>query len=85
MAVPQLPDPPKRARVLSFVSGKSGKSHKRVSGIKINLTETTKEKEARKMHTHADPTVAINEAQPGECEPNSSSCRHFGMSAEKLQ
>lgn len=40
-------------------------SHKSSNSIpRIDLTETAKDK--KKMHTKADPSVAISEAQPGE-------------------
>jgi hypothetical protein len=60
MAVPRS-DAPRRSRVLSFTSNKSGNS----SGKHVDLTENPKDKEARRMHTKADPTLAISEAQPG--------------------
>ena len=60
-----LPSPKKRGRVFSF-SGKSDKSHKSADSVhRISLTETHEEKVARALHTKADPTLAINEAQPG--------------------
>ena len=33
---------------------------------KIDMTETSKDKEIYHMRTKADPTVAMDEAQPGE-------------------
>ncbi|KGM92179.1 uncharacterized protein PADG_11717 [Paracoccidioides brasiliensis Pb18] len=55
----------KRSRVLSFTSNKSGRTHKSSgSGSKMDLTETHEEKEAKRMHTYADPTRAIQELQP---------------------
>jgi hypothetical protein len=53
--------------VFSFAGRKPDKGHRRGPSSKIDLRETHKEKEAKRMHTHADPTKAINEAQPGEC------------------
>ncbi|KAH6895203.1 hypothetical protein B0T10DRAFT_210281 [Thelonectria olida] len=50
---------PSKSRTLSFVSQKSHKS----SGSK-DLTETSAEKEAKRLHSKADPTLAINEAEP---------------------
>ncbi|KAI5463046.1 hypothetical protein BGZ63DRAFT_422447 [Mariannaea sp. PMI_226] len=48
-----------KSRTLSFVSQRSHKS----SGSK-DLTETHAEKEAKRLHSKADPTLAINEAEP---------------------
>ena len=43
-------------------------SHKSSNSIpKIDLTETARDK--KKMHTKADPTMAMNEAQPSERVP----------------
>ncbi|KAB5551121.1 hypothetical protein GE09DRAFT_1222930 [Coniochaeta sp. 2T2.1] len=62
---PQKPRP--RSRGFSFRSDKSHKSHKS-SGSKdqhkIDLHETHNEKESRRLHTKADPSVAMNEAEP---------------------
>ncbi|KAH8694035.1 hypothetical protein BGW36DRAFT_214605 [Talaromyces proteolyticus] len=66
---PPLPSPPPSAparhgRGFSF-SGKSEKSHRSSgSGPKQSLTETHEEKLRRSLHTKADPTLAMNEAQP---------------------
>ncbi|EFW14320.1 hypothetical protein D8B26_008186 [Coccidioides posadasii str. Silveira] len=64
--------PPDRAtrhnRMMSFTSNKSEKSSKthksRDSKPKVTLIESHREKEANRIHTHADPTRAISEAQP---------------------
>ncbi|KAK2734002.1 hypothetical protein FQN55_003063 [Onygenales sp. PD_40] len=66
MAVPEAQtNTPRHGRVLSFNSNKSEKTHKsRGSGQKIHYTESPKEKEANRIHTHADPTLAMNELQP---------------------
>ena len=59
---------PKRGRVFSFSSksSKSDKSHKSAGSVhRITLIETHDEKVARVLHTKADPTLAMNEAQPG--------------------
>ncbi|KAL1968287.1 hypothetical protein VTN77DRAFT_2122 [Rasamsonia byssochlamydoides] len=61
-----LPSPSstRRSRGISF-SGKSDKSHRSSgSGRKISLVETPAEKAKRVLHTKADPTLAMNEAQP---------------------
>lgn len=63
-----------RSRGFSFRSDKSHKSHKS-SGSKdhhhkIDLHETTAEKESRRLHTKADPSVAMNEAEPGMLRPS---------------
>ncbi|KAF9879794.1 hypothetical protein CkaCkLH20_02605 [Colletotrichum karsti] len=54
--------PRSRPRTFSFQSNKSHKSSG--STGKIDLHETTEEKEARRLHTKADPTVAMSEAEP---------------------
>ncbi|KAF3387853.1 hypothetical protein DPV78_012080 [Talaromyces pinophilus] len=55
---------PRRNRGISF-GGKSEKSHKSSgSHGKISLHETPEEKARRALHTKADPTLAMNEAQP---------------------
>jgi hypothetical protein len=57
---------PRRNRGISF-GGKSEKSHKSSgSHGKISLHETPEEKARRALHTKADPTLAMNEAQPGQ-------------------
>ncbi|OKL57622.1 hypothetical protein UA08_07310 [Talaromyces atroroseus] len=51
-------------RGISF-SGKSDKSRRSSnSGPKVSLTETAEEKYRRSLHTKADPTLAMSEAQP---------------------
>ncbi|KAI1978438.1 hypothetical protein LOZ51_000141 [Ophidiomyces ophidiicola] len=52
----------RHTRMLSFHSNKSEKSQG--SKTKEQLVETHREKEANRMHSHADPTRAINELQP---------------------
>lgn len=49
--------------MLSFGSRRSRNSAEGVS--KMDLTETSKEKSHRRMTSKADPTKAMNEAQPG--------------------
>ena len=66
-----LPVPPgqHRPRAQSTFSFRSNHSHHSSgSGHKISLTETHEEKESRRLHTKADPTMAITEAEP--CEYN---------------
>jgi hypothetical protein len=53
-------------RGISF-SGKSDRSSN--SGPKVSLTESAEEKYRRSLHTKADPTLAMNEAQPGTLSP----------------
>ena len=55
---------PRSKSLLSFGSVRSRKSSG--SGTKIDLTETPKDKSSRRMTTKADPSMAINEAQPGK-------------------
>jgi len=49
----------RRNSILSFRKSSSG------SIPKVNATETAKEKAAFHINTKADPTRAINEAEPG--------------------
>ncbi|KAJ9315252.1 hypothetical protein DTO271D3_4419 [Paecilomyces variotii] len=59
------PEAGKRGRVLSFHSNKSEKTHRSSgSGHKISLSESHDEKASRLLHTKADPTLAMQEAQP---------------------
>ncbi|KAJ3955241.1 hypothetical protein N0V92_008236 [Colletotrichum tropicale] len=51
-----------RPRTFSFQSNKSHKSSG--SSHKIDFHETPEEKEAKRLHTKADPTVAMSEAEP---------------------
>lgn len=54
---------PRKSRTFSFRSDKSqgsGNNHK------IDLHETSAEKEAKRLHSKADPTLAMQEAEPGE-------------------
>jgi hypothetical protein len=55
---------PKHHRGFSFHSDKSHKSSG--SKPKIDYKETHKEKEAHRIHTHADPNAAISAMQPCE-------------------
>ncbi|KAK5663344.1 hypothetical protein OQA88_3772 [Cercophora sp. LCS_1] len=50
----------RKSRSFSFRSDKSHGSHK------YDLTETHAEKDAKRLHTKADPTLAMNEAEPAE-------------------
>ncbi|OIW34563.1 hypothetical protein CONLIGDRAFT_675530 [Coniochaeta ligniaria NRRL 30616] len=70
----QQQKPRPRSRGFSFRSDKSHKSHKS-SGSKdqhqkIDLHETAAEKESHRLHTKADPSVAINEAEPAAVQAN---------------
>jgi hypothetical protein len=51
----------RKSRSFSFRSDKSlgSNSHK------VDLHETSAEKEAKRLHSKADPTLAMNEAEPG--------------------
>ena len=51
-----------RSRAFSFRSDKSQKS---AGSHHQQLTETHAEKEAKRLHSKADPTLAMNEAEPG--------------------
>ena len=56
---------PRSRSMLSFGSHKSpGNSPQKTN--KTDLTESPKEKAHRRMTSKADPTMAMNEAQPGE-------------------
>lgn len=51
---------PRKSRTFSFRSDKSQGS----GNHKIDLHETSAEKEAKRLHSKADPTLAMNEAEP---------------------
>lgn len=60
-----------KSRGFSFHSNKSSKAEKKDIGSSArrvtttNLHETSAEKESKRLHTKADPTVAMQEAEPG--------------------
>lgn len=56
----QKPAPSRKSRTFSFRSDKSRSS----GSHKVDLRETPAEKEAKKLRTKADPTVAMQEAEP---------------------
>lgn len=65
----QLPMAPgqQRPRTKSTFSFRSNHSHHSSgSKDKIQLTESHEEKEARRLNTKADPTMAMTEAEPCE-------------------
>ncbi|KAI1176840.1 hypothetical protein F4777DRAFT_235272 [Nemania sp. FL0916] len=51
-----------KSRAFSFRSDKSQKSAN--GPAKVDLTETSAEKEARRLHSKADPRMALNEREP---------------------
>src|SRR5438034_235751 len=53
--------PRSKSRSFSFRSDKSAKSG---GNRPVNLQETSAEKEAHRLHSKADPTLAMNEAEP---------------------
>ncbi|KAL2128310.1 hypothetical protein VTI74DRAFT_9361 [Chaetomium olivicolor] len=53
---------PRKSRTFSFRSDKSHGS----GSHKIDLHETPAEKEAKRLHSKADPTLAMHEAEPAE-------------------
>lgn len=59
---PPVQKPRPRSRGFSFKSEKSHKSSG--SKDKVHLVETHTEKEAKRLHSKADPTLAMNEAEP---------------------
>ncbi|KAF5878199.1 uncharacterized protein Bfra_000364 [Botrytis fragariae] len=68
-----LPSPPgnqerpgnrQRAKTSSGFSLHSHKSSGSGSGQKLDLTETHREKEAKRLHSKADPSLAMTEAEP---------------------
>ena len=77
---PQAPVPPttqtkarpassqRKSRAFSFRSDKSHDSKDQ----KLDLRETSAEKDAKRLHTKADPTLAMNEAEP--CKFNYVGC-----------
>jgi len=62
MATRHEHDRPRSKSMMSFHSHRSTKSDG--SGPKIDLTETSAEKASRRIHTKADPSLAITELQP---------------------
>lgn len=67
----QRPPPSSRkSRSLSFRSDKSHGSSNNHKIEKLNLTETSAEKEAKRLHSKADPTLAMQEAEPAEVAAN---------------
>ena len=63
---PQVPQKQNsRTRASRTFSYRSDKSNRSNGNNHINLTETSAEKEAKRLHTKADPTLAMNEAEPG--------------------
>lgn len=54
---------PRKSRTFSF---RSDKSHGSGNHHKIDLHETSAEKEAKRLHSKADPTLAMQEAEPSE-------------------
>ncbi len=59
-----------RSRAFSFRSDKSQKSATS-HNHKIQGAETHEEKEAKRLHSKADPTLAMNEAEPCSSIPHS--------------
>lgn len=62
---PQAQRPAAQSRKSRSFSFRSDKSHGS-NGHKIDLHETSAEKEAKRLHGKADPTLAMNEAEPSE-------------------
>lgn len=61
----QNPREVRKSRGFSFKSEKSHKSHKSGdSGHHHHNSETSAEKESKRLHSKADPTLAISEAEP---------------------
>ncbi|RYP45101.1 hypothetical protein DL769_011482 [Monosporascus sp. CRB-8-3] len=61
------PHPRTKPRRFSFRSEKSQKSHKSTGSgghHKVDIKETSAEKESNRLHSKADPTLAISEAEP---------------------
>lgn len=59
--------PKSRSRTFSFRSDKSSKTEKSQGSVAHkapNLHETHEEKESRRLHSKADPTLAMNELEP---------------------
>lgn len=65
-----MPEPQRRPRARSVLSFTSNKNRKSIGSFsRATLTETSKEKAAHRVTSKADPTKAINEAQPGGWSP----------------
>ncbi|KAI0175758.1 hypothetical protein GGR52DRAFT_570746 [Hypoxylon sp. FL1284] len=63
--LPQPPEPQRPARKSRAFSFRSEKSHKSAnSHNKIDLHETSAEKDARRLHGKTDPTLALTESEP---------------------
>ncbi|KAK0617919.1 hypothetical protein B0T17DRAFT_495399 [Bombardia bombarda] len=60
----QRPAPQTQTRKSRSISFRSDKSHGSNGNNKLDLHETSKEKEAKRIHSKADPTLAMNEAEP---------------------
>lgn len=60
-SAPQQAGRPRKPRAFSFRSDKSRGSG---SNHKVDLHETSAEKEAKRLHSKADPTFAMQEAEP---------------------
>ncbi|EGZ77306.1 hypothetical protein NEUTE2DRAFT_100018 [Neurospora tetrasperma FGSC 2509] len=56
------PSSQRKSRAFSFRSDKSHDAKEQ----KLDLHETSAEKDAKRLHTKADPTLAMNEAEPSE-------------------
>ncbi|KAL7628790.1 hypothetical protein AAE478_000305 [Parahypoxylon ruwenzoriense] len=64
-SVPQKPERTRpKSRAFSFRSEKSHKSSSSHPHFKIDLHETSAEKEARRLHGKSDPTMALTESEP---------------------
>ncbi|KAI1188859.1 hypothetical protein F5B17DRAFT_241232 [Nemania serpens] len=63
---PSAPTPHQQTRRSRAFSFRSDKSQKSTPGPthKIDLTETSAEKEAKRLHSKADPTMALSEREP---------------------
>lgn len=61
---PAQQKPRPRSRGFSFRSDKSHKSSGSKEHHKVDLHETAAEKESKRLHTKADPSMAMNEAEP---------------------
>lgn len=67
MASPEVQAAPlgrRTTRSFSFHSDKSGRASNRQS---VRVQETPAEKDAHRLHSKADPTLAMNEAEPCSC------------------
>ncbi|KAK4648389.1 uncharacterized protein QC761_109600 [Podospora bellae-mahoneyi] len=66
-------NPTRKSRSFSLRSDKSQGSSSNQKADKVDLHETSAEKEAKRLHSKADPTLAMQEAEPAQVAANEAS------------